>query len=137
MTTHEVLTRAKAYLLNHGWRHGAAGRHGGPRCAVGAICSVGGFPTLYHDGTHWGQEPALLAAAKAIGAQVGSQLPGWNDEEGRTFDEVIAAFDRAIIATAPPLDDKPIFEALENLPAETQVDVLSELALMPAEALHA
>jgi hypothetical protein len=135
MTTHEALKKARAYLLEFGWNHGGAGQHGGPRCAVGAICSVGGFPTLYRDGKHWGTEPALRAASHAIGEQVGSQLPGWNDQPGRTFDEVIDAFDKAIIATAPPREDTPIFTALEDLPAEAYLDCLSTLALTSMEAL--
>lgn len=136
MTTHQVLVAAKAYLLNHGWKQHDYGEDGGPRCMAGAVASVRGVD-IFDYTRHPAPVYEVLDAISFGKGGLGVGVPFWNDDEGRTFDEVIAAFDRAIIATAPPVDDKPIFEALENLPAGTQVDVLSELALMPSEALHA
>lgn len=87
---HATLVKAKAYLLTHGWNprgFGDINGEGGPVCAVGALLAVSREATT----------PTHLALMDAAG---GAVMP-WNDKRGRTFDEVIDLFDRAILATAP------------------------------------
>lgn len=126
MTTHMVLVRAKEYLLNHGWQQGNYGGDGGPRCMLGAVRSV--------DDSEGDNHPAVQILEGYV-CPDGDLLNRWNDAEGRTFGEVIAVFDRAILATAPPKPDESPFTALEDLPPEQYIDCLSTLALIPAEAL--
>lgn len=136
MTTHEVLVAAKSYLLNYGWRQNSYGEHGSPRCMLGAVGSVFGIQTGDSDEFDSDQRQDWMAVPyAALRDQTNACVPNWNDEDGRTLGEVIAAFDRAILATAPPLDDTPIFQALETLPAEDYIECLSVLALIPAGAL--
>lgn len=96
LTAHDVLTAAKSYLMRHGWVRVNYGDDGGPWCLVGAIqsaCRSVNAP----DGD------LFYAARTAVYDVTGSSMPVfvWNDVPGRTFDEVIAALDRAIVATAP------------------------------------
>lgn len=93
MTTHDVLRKARAYLLEHGWQQGDYGIQGGRRCALGAIKSARDPDTYVSD-----EHPAVLALGDVVEDQF---VCRWNDEDGRTLDEVIAAFDKAIIQTAP------------------------------------
>lgn len=133
MTTHMVLVRAKEYLLNHGWHQGDFGPDWqcGPRCVAGAIKESGGQTR----GEPWNK--MTFAAFRAVRDVVGESPADWNDAPDRTLDEVIAALDAAILATAPPREDSPIFTALEDLPAEQYIEALSVLALIPAEAIGA
>src|SRR5438105_3300335 len=112
MTTHKVLVGAKAYLLRHGWKQGDYGDYGGPRCLVGGVCSAMGRPIdeVEHSPAH-----ALLC--DLLDLKYGHLVPMWNDEEDRTFDEVIALLDKAILATAPD----PEFAAMEVSPLHTEV----------------
>lgn len=60
----------------------------------GAVCVIGAL----HDGRSGVDEP-YYAAMRRLGRAVGlawSLLPLWNDAPGRTKDEVLAAFDKAI-----------------------------------------
>lgn len=100
--THEVLVAAKAYLLKYGWQQDLYGKDGGPRCMVGAVSSALGCPVAHAEG-----HDAAFALARVLGAGDPETardtivIPHFNDGEGRTLDEVIDAFDRAILATAP------------------------------------
>lgn len=130
MTTHEVLVKAKAYLLEHGWRQGDFGDHGTPRCAVGALSSACGLEDPRDEGWPESMYRSLAAVEGVLGLDpYEDTLPGWNDDGVRTFERVIDAFDRAIIATAP--EAKPE----DALTAQETIDALSPLALIPMEAL--
>lgn len=59
-------------------------------------------------------QAACNALGKAIGDPDGEYLPRWNDDRKRTFYEVIAALDRAILATTPS-------EAQAEMPEELVV----------------
>lgn len=98
MTTEPVsqtLRRAKQYLLDHGWSPD------GPQTADGKVCAAYaiGYCQAY------GNYKNYRTFAKAIPI-VGTEdihdvnLPinigRWNDTPGRTFEEVLAAYDRAI-----------------------------------------
>jgi hypothetical protein len=82
------LLAAKRYLEIHGWMQGNFGMDGGPRCILGAMRSVAG--------DRWDRFIEILGAATGRHCC----LPGyWNDQPGRTIEEVYALFDKAI-ATA-------------------------------------
>lgn len=99
MTTAEVLRAARA-KIERGWCQGAIARtsrgdavfHDSPTarswCVAGAIRCI----TI--------NDPAARAAADAeVARAVGSSYIGdWNDERGRTKEQVLAAFDGAIAA---------------------------------------
>lgn len=96
MTAHEILIRAKAYLLNHGWTQGGYGnKRNGPRCMLGAIDEVTGM--------RFGGPEAHFVLLDFTP----SGVPTWNDAPHRTFEEVIDVFDKAILATAPPSMEPP------------------------------
>lgn len=97
MTEHDVLVAAKSYLLNHGWMQGDYGEDGGPRCALGALKSA--RDVLFGD-----DHPATKRLAAIVGDWC---VCDWNDADDRTFDDVIAAFDEAILATAPAETPQP------------------------------
>lgn len=83
-TTLAVLVRAKAELIDHGWRQGFMGSAGRPRCLLGA-CEVNpGF------GPHRGARDALERALDMC------SVAAWNDAGGRSKGEVLALIDQAI-----------------------------------------
>ena len=100
----DKLRRARA-LIDRGWAQGEyvaeaflsdviAGDYNGPChvCATGAIgVAVGDYPDAY------AAEELVNKLADAIGVErnIGA-IEVWNDTEGRTQAEVLAAFDRAI-----------------------------------------
>lgn len=96
LSTHEVLVAAKGWLIKGGWQQLKWGSHtDGPFCALGAIGKVARGEVA---------QPAKRAVADEVGIPrdaPAAELMGWNDAPGRTFEEVIDAFDRAIWATAP------------------------------------
>lgn len=93
MTTREVLTNARA-LVAQGWTQGDW-RDGSCYCAAGALRSV----TRGMLGDAWVEAVAALKAAIGRHRFCGDrEIIGWNDTPGRTQEEVIAAFDRAIAA---------------------------------------
>jgi hypothetical protein len=63
----------------------------GPNCMLGHLRQVGD-PRCWYDG------PAYFALRAAVGGMI---VGDWNDAKGRTLEEVLAAFDKAIAATAP------------------------------------
>jgi hypothetical protein len=85
----EVYEEAAEYLEEYGWIKGDMGQHGGPRCLTGAIESVNGMGS--------NRELAFIVSALELGAcfmpdcdgSCGSPVVAWNDDPGRTADEVI------------------------------------------------
>jgi hypothetical protein len=105
MTTHEALVEARNLIERDGWCQWAAADGRGAHCMGGALGRVTqGDPNCTFTETE-------LAAFRALGEATGTKdygIPGWNDKPGRTKEEVLAAFDRAIQATAPhPADPFP------------------------------
>ena len=100
MKTSEVLRAARAKIVQ-GWTQGAFARDAEGRstpwqgdeavcwCAMGAIGCVG--PD--HDDI---AESVLIALQRAIGPTGYTAISHFNDADGRTKDDVLAAFDRAI-----------------------------------------
>lgn len=80
MTPAEVLRKAAEYLETHGWMQGDYGVPGGPSCLLGAMRKTTRATTPDYDIAYW-----------AIRKSVGGRLPvEWNDQPGRTAEEVIA-----------------------------------------------
>lgn len=98
MTPKEILIEAKRLLETKGWCQGAYAKRlhgeialnfiGDPTvaayCSSGAICEAQ-KPSMAEDAAYY--------FIKAIG---GGPIPRWNDTPGRTKEEVLAAFDKAI-----------------------------------------
>lgn len=99
MTAADVLRRARAVLVERGWYQGAYSPEDSdqstcPVCAYGAInVATSGKPDDSVDAVGFAAEEALRAVVRDIARQ--GVVP-WNDTPGRTLDEVLAAFDRAI-----------------------------------------
>jgi hypothetical protein len=98
MTAHDVLVGTKGYLLNRGWKQGGYGRDGGPRCLVGAMASVSG---LKAPSKTRARPVAMRKAQRILEETVGTCASWFNDDDERTFEEVINALDDAIVANAP------------------------------------
>jgi len=101
MTTAELLRRAKSLLEERGWTQGVYARVGDRPCHPWAdnptsFCSAGAVMAasqcVAQDGYSHLAEKAVIALQGAIGGTVAF----FNDAPGRTKDEVLAAFDRAI-----------------------------------------
>lgn len=86
MTPAEVLRKAAEYLATRGWKQNTVGEHGGPRCAVGSIWSASGWT-----GNRADLDTLVESAWNEMEAHLGvPSLARWNDERGRTREEVIA-----------------------------------------------
>lgn len=95
MTEHEVLVAARNLIADpKDWAQGNYDVDGG-LCIVGAIAKAAG---VSHGEAHMGH-PATLTIDKVIGT---SGTARWNDTHSHT--DVLAAFDKAIAATAPKPD---------------------------------
>lgn len=94
MKTSEILERGAEYIETWGWQQGWLGgnnggvRPDGPACAVGALVSVAKKP-----GIPWDARAALLEAIPP-----GESLGSWNDQKGRTQEEVVGLM-REVAAT--------------------------------------
>ena len=105
MTTVEVLRKAKQAVIELGWQQGQYRKTEteGPCCALGAcLVAVGAKLRRGYSGIdEYSADPETMEAfvrarrllEKAVGGVV---VWKWNDTPGRTQDEVLAAFDRAI-----------------------------------------
>jgi hypothetical protein len=90
----EVLDEAVAYLDNYGWLQGdyAQAEKECPVCAVGAI-NVAAFGTPYPSSSN-GSWDVTSEIAETVVEQMqilGFDLAAWNDQEGRTKEEVTEA----------------------------------------------
>jgi len=102
VTTKQILQEARA-LLARGWCQGYFAKdeagHNVTENDPGAVCwcAVGATLRAAHV-LRFDNSEALLAL-RVLGAEIRSWvIPNWNDAEGRTKEEVLAAFDRAIEA---------------------------------------
>jgi hypothetical protein len=95
MTTVQVLRRALELLTTVGWGRAS---WGGP--GQGCYCAAGACNAAATDWAHvknLASADAQAALERAVGVRPGMLIP-WNDHRGRTKDEVVAAFERAIAA---------------------------------------
>jgi hypothetical protein len=109
MTAHEVLTRARARLIEGGpagWCQESGWRRvrddGGWHeqfCALGRLCEMSSADS---DVFYSEVLPARKAALAVLTSIVGMPLPRWNDTPGRTYDDVVALYDRAVLEAASP-----------------------------------
>jgi hypothetical protein len=97
VTTHEVLVAARNLIAQGGWQQ-QYGFNAGPHCAVSAIFTVTG------DRDKKAEAIEALGSILALPRISGPGVGDWNDRLGRTKEQVLALFDRAIAATAPSPD---------------------------------
>jgi len=99
-TPKALLQRAADIITERGWHQG---NYTDPKgcgvCALGAIhiayaeAKSRPHPFLYVSGlSKWAEDPPLKAAYDGLRDQIGDWISDWNDEEGRTAEEVMAAF---------------------------------------------
>jgi hypothetical protein len=109
MTALDILTRAKAELLRVGWCQHESTAKDGRRCGISAIdFGVAGSKDSVDDIAHI-EAIRLFRVANQLPVYCG--IAEWNDVYGRTFDEVLEAFDRAIALACEP-------EGLDVFPRE-------------------
>ena len=90
-TTVEILEGAKTRLIEKGWRQGDAGGPAGPNCLGGA---------LYWTNELNGEVPATVAytlACDILRQKLQTSVVAYNDALGRTFNEIMAVLDAAIL----------------------------------------
>jgi len=103
--TRTILIKARELIATKGWTQGrwaldAAGKPAMADEHATCFCSWGAIVTAAR-GFGWDSEAEYTACcvfAEAIGAGDTGRLIKWNDAPGRTKEEVLAAFDRAIEA---------------------------------------
>lgn len=112
MTTHEVLVAARNLIDQDGWWQSGHGCSEGEHCVGLALLACGRNDDA--------ERAAYVAFADATGLDVSwptgidvTPIYNWNDDPSRTKAEVLAAFDRAIAATAPPPDFSQLRDHLE------------------------
>lgn len=94
MITAQLLRNARHYLEEHGWIQNTLGHPGGPRCLLGAIFAV----NHDHSITRSGLNRALGFSASHRTASHRTPFVAWNDEPGRTIEDVYALLDQVIAA---------------------------------------
>ncbi len=94
-TTVEILQAARNKLIESGWQQGHFGAGDGPFCAVGALRRIM-LPGGVYAATYGYKESPYWLLCRAIGLPNDMALSAWNDTPGRTFSEVIDAYDYAI-----------------------------------------
>ena len=110
-----ALLRAAERIEKYGWRQGDAGEAGQPQCLVGAISSAcddltpgrGAFDDTFmgaygraFDDTFMGALDRVISVVEADDWTLG--IVQWNDDAGRTKDEVIDVLRRAAALTEQP-----------------------------------
>lgn len=86
----EALIKARALIKDHGWVQNQPGSHRDGFCMIGALAEI--CPMRQPD--------VFFEAVDALRDTTGyMHVTSFNDAEGRTKEEVIQAFDRAIEAT--------------------------------------
>lgn len=86
----EVLTNARANIVNKGWCQGGNGT--GPE---GQVCALNALDDIV--GSHRSHE-ACIFLRSVLHHKLGQNRPvsNWNDEQGRTVEEVLMLYDIAI-----------------------------------------
>lgn len=106
------LRAAAGYLRQAGWLQGHAGGHEGPACMVGAILEVTGWtddPRDYLLALGFRAASSLEIMTTQSALDLKGTGPCWNDQPGRTFEEVLDRLEstalalevRALAAEAP------------------------------------
>lgn len=96
---YDVLARPEIALAQGKYGSELEGRF----CAVGALRQVA-FGTAgtphYGPASHGGYQEAFRMLARSLPRQYASHIPSWNDEPGRTKEDVLALF-RSLAAQVP------------------------------------
>lgn len=96
MTTKEILVKAKGLIEKHGWTQDKYHAPTGEFCSLGAI-RYAIWDCLDRSSTDDVYYKAKTAFLRATDSGYSSDV-AFNDAEGRTKDEVLAVFDKAIAA---------------------------------------
>lgn len=88
-----ALRRVKANLAKYGWRQRAYGTRRRPQCLLGATGTVTRTPAVHNE-----IRDRLKTAIKSCGFGSGKRIPTFNDNPGRTLDQINSVLDRAIEA---------------------------------------
>lgn len=91
----DILYRAAEVLGEAGWCQGQARNREGQFCAIGAIREAAVEIVGTRDS--WSETLAIGRMSERVRKEVGSPLysiPRWNDEEGRSAEDVILAMKR-------------------------------------------
>ena len=96
MTNREICLKAAVRLREVGWQQGGVGHSVGPHCMLGACRWAVGWYT--GTATRCDVADADAAAFEATYAAAGgiTGVAAWNDEPGRTVEEVIAALEECL-----------------------------------------
>lgn len=98
MKTSELLRKAADEIRRRGWRQEDFGSYevdhkNCPVCAWGAV-------NIVVNGDPWSADldTETIIDWMATKLELGASVPAWNDEIGRTVEEVLDAFERAAVA---------------------------------------
>ncbi len=89
----ETLEAAKRELIEHGWTQGAY-QFGDSLCVVGAIAKA---KCIDNYAAELASETFFLEGVVGWGRKSGCSIAAWNDDPHRTFNDVMSAFDKAIL----------------------------------------
>jgi hypothetical protein len=126
LTPHEILRDARQKIIDPALWHQGSSYKGEAACSVGWIARICGYapgPYGVGDITNYGPgQQALdylrravfhgIDSTQPLALMLTGDIPRWNDAEDRTHAEVVAAFDRAVLAAArdeglfAPYDDR-------------------------------
>ena len=90
--TKELLVQGRQRLTEYGWCQKRLQDLSGRCCALGSMLSTGELTTKEELRAYRNAERALIEAA----GEGWFSVVDWNDVPGRTFEEIIAGFDKAI-----------------------------------------
>jgi hypothetical protein len=91
-TTYEpwqVHLLSAARIVRERWMQGETGENGGPRCALGALLEV----------SHCGS--SVRQSRNRLERYLGRYITDWNDELGRTAEEVATAMEMCALQYVP------------------------------------
>lgn len=91
ITTKDVLVKAKSVILEKGWCQKTLQHFNGSCCMLGAV-GIAASSLGYASKEYAAREALYSVLPRSDG------IVDFNDEEGRTVDEVLAKFDEAIAA---------------------------------------
>jgi hypothetical protein len=132
LTPHDILSKARQKIIDPALWHQGSSYKGEAACAVAWTHRVAGSaPGPYGGGAFFNESARLRALDYLRREMLGcdssdpdrvimlGDIPAWNDDPERTHAEVVAAFDRAVLAAArdeglfAPYDDRTTEDARE------------------------
>lgn len=116
---HKALVQARRHIEIFGWTKGEWGSNNiyGPACLVGSIeAGLGMAPSTIV--RTFVPNPVVTKAIYALGFNSVRAATHWNDRSRRTVRKVLKRLDKAILATAPPIEMKPQLESSHEFELE-------------------